>query len=191
MDRFHLTIVTSYRECNQMCTCLWHQEDLWWAGIVLSYHKHEDPKVDWDDIVPQQVHEAWLQWRIELNLFADRHTPRCYFPTFHHMDSLTHQSMPMQAWFIMSPRWPPRPRLASPIKRLTIPCLELCGAHLLAQLLQAFHLTMCTHEPVVCWLNGNSWRVKTYVGNSSLQKDRILWMELRIQPTGVYSHLSY
>jgi hypothetical protein len=37
-------------------------------------------KVQWDDPVPQELEQTWLQWRAELSLLADRHIPRCYFP---------------------------------------------------------------------------------------------------------------
>jgi len=62
-----------------------------------------------------------------------------------------------------------------PIKRLSIPRLELCGAQILARLLQhakevlqlpmsnAFAWTDSTI--VLSWLSGNPRRFKTYVGN--------------------------
>ena len=62
-----------------------------------------------------------------------------------------------------------------PIKHLTIPCLELCGAHLLAQLLdhikEVFHLSLqdisaWTDSTIVLnWLSGNPRCFKTFVGN--------------------------
>ena len=63
----------------------------------------------------------------------------------------------------------------APIKRLTIPRLELCGAHLLARILR--HVQQVFRIPVndiyawtdsmvvLSWLTGNPRRFKPYVGN--------------------------
>ena len=37
-------------------------------------------KVDWDDPLPPDIHDAWLQLRSELQLLSGKHLPRCYFP---------------------------------------------------------------------------------------------------------------
>ena len=36
-------------------------------------------KVGWDDTVPPQIHDDWLQWRAELDLLSRKPIPRYYF----------------------------------------------------------------------------------------------------------------
>ena len=103
-------------------------------------------KVDWDDPVPDEIHDAWLQWRNELHLLSQKAIPRCYFDKKSQVLSteihgfsdasaavvylrITDASNYTHISLVMS-----KSRVA-PIKRLTIPRLELCGAQLLAQLI--------------------------------------------------------
>lgn len=149
-----------------------------------------EEKVDWDDPVPSTIHEAWSQWRSELNLLSEHHIPRCYFPKnsnvvsmqLHGFSDASEQAYAgvvylrtvdsagcIHTSLVMS-----KTKVA-PIKRLTIPRLELCGAHLLAQVLhhckEVFSLSLkdvfaWTDSTIVLnWLTGNPRRFKTYVGN--------------------------
>ncbi len=147
-------------------------------------------KVDWDDPVPVDIHCAWLQWRTELHLLSQMTIPRCYFDKesqilsteihgFSDASELayaavvyvrtTDASNHTHVSLVMS-----KSKVA-PIKRLTIPRLELCGAHLLAQLLHHVrqvlniplsHVYAWTDSTIVLnWLDGSPKRFKTYVGN--------------------------
>ena len=46
-----------------------------------------EQKIDWDDSVPQPIHDVCSQWRSELNLLTERDIPRCYFPKTSHIVS--------------------------------------------------------------------------------------------------------
>ena len=155
-------------------------------------------KVDWDDTVPPQIRDSWLQWRAELHLLSHKLIPRYYFSKMVDVASLqlhgfcdaseqayggviylrmTDSDGNVEVSLVCS-----KTKVA-PIKRLTIPRLELCGAHLLAQLLR--HVKEVFHIPstnvyawtdstiVLNWLIGNPRRFKTYVGNrvSSIVED--------------------
>ena len=39
-----------------------------------------EPKVDWDDPVPESIEDVWSQWRSQLKLLSQVHIPRYYFP---------------------------------------------------------------------------------------------------------------
>ena len=147
-------------------------------------------KVDWDDPLPPEVHEVWLQWRSELKRLTERPIPRCYFPRGAHIVAIELHGFSdaserayagvvylgmMDANGDVHISLVASKTKVAPIKRLTIPRLELCGAHILARLLhhvqQAFDLPLnCVYAwtdstIVLNWLVGNPRRFKTYVGN--------------------------
>ena len=87
MDHFHLTVtdlpplenVTEHLLVSNIAKTFdvlgWFAPSIIKAKIPLQ--RLWEQKVDWDDPVPQPIHDAWFQWRSELNLLA---VPRCYFP---------------------------------------------------------------------------------------------------------------
>ena len=147
-------------------------------------------KIGWDDPVPEDIHDAWLQWRTELHLLSQMLIPRCYSSKesqvvtteihgFSDASELAYAAVVYlrisdasdhtQISLVMS-----KSKVA-PIKRLTIPRLELCGAQLLAQLIHHVrrvldvplsHVYAWTDSTIVLnWLDGSPRRFKTYVGN--------------------------
>ena len=147
-------------------------------------------KIDWDDPLPAEIHAVWSQWRTELKCLSGKHIPRCYYPDgvnvvaveLHGFSDasenaysavvylrLTDSVGEVHTSIVMS-----KTKVA-PIKRLTIPRLELCGAHLLSQLL--YHIQQVFNIPLNCiyawtdstvvlnWLVGTPRRFKTFVGN--------------------------
>ncbi len=140
--------------------------------------------------MPSSVKEVWLHWRKELPCLSGCHIPRCYYPKEARITSLQLHGFPdasecayggvvylrtvdtdgkVHVSFVMA-----KTKVA-PIKRVSIPRLELCGAELLARLLHHVQdilgvspndVFACTDSTIVlAWLTGNPRRFKTYMGN--------------------------
>ena len=147
-------------------------------------------KLDWDDPVPESVRDDWTRWRAELSLLATKYIPRCYHNKetsiasmeLHGFSDASEQAYgavlylriectdgSTEVTLVLS-----KTKVA-PIKRLTIPRLELCGAHLLANCLHhaksvlsipATQTYAWTDSTIVLnWLARSPKRFKTYVGN--------------------------
>ena len=149
-----------------------------------------ESKVDWDDPVPDDIHEVWQQWRNELPTLATMHIPRCYSPAeativsmqLHGFSDASEEAYAGVVYLRMVDSIGQvhtslvfSKTKVSPIKRLSIPRLELCGAHVLTKLLchakEIFQVPMdriyawTDSTIVLSWLSGNPRRFKTYVGN--------------------------
>ena len=149
-----------------------------------------EQKVDWDNSVPEPICDTWLQWKCELSLLANKNVPCCYFPktaqiTSFQLHGFCDASELAYAGVVYLRMIDSNKNVhislvtsktkIAPIKRLTIPRLELCGTWLLAQLL--LHVREALHIPIqdvyawtdstiiLSWLEGNLRRFKTYVGN--------------------------
>ena len=166
----------------------WFSPSIIKAKILLQ--RCWEQKLNWDDPVPSAIHDAWYNWRSELHLLTEKCVPRCYFDTSSQIISfelhgfcdaseyayaavvylrMTDSHGNVEVTLVTS-----KTKVA-PIKRLTIPRLELCGAYLLAHLLHHVcqvleiplsHVCAWTDSTIVLnWLDGSPRRFKTFVGN--------------------------
>ena len=146
--------------------------------------------IDWDEPVPSFIYDTWSRWRSELPILSTKHIPRCYFPKdrcvisteIHGFSDASEQAYAGVVYLRMVDTQGnvytsiviSKTKVA-PIKRVTIPRLELCGAHLLSQLISHVRDVLSiplnkvfawTDSTVVLhWLSGNPNRFKTFVGN--------------------------
>ncbi len=149
-----------------------------------------EAKLNWDDPVPLSIKDIWLRWKTETQLLSNCHVPRYFFPKdvtiintqLHGFSDALEDAYAAVMYnrgedtdgnfhvgLVLA-----KSRV-SPLKRLSIPRLELCGAHLLAQLLD--HVRNIYRIPITSvhawsdstivlnWLMVSSRRFKTFVGN--------------------------
>ena len=166
----------------------------WFAPVIIKMkillQRLWESKVEWDEPVPKPIEEVWMRWRSQLKLLSQVHIPRCYFPKDAQLASLqlhgfsdasedaysgvVYLRMEDTEGSIHVALVASKTRVA-PLKRLSIPRLELCGAQLLTKLLS--HVRLNLNIPiedvfawtdstiVINWLDGSPRRFKTYVGN--------------------------
>ena len=166
----------------------------WFSPVIIKMkillQRLWESKVDWDDPVPEDIHEVWIQWRNELPSLAAMHISRCYSPVgativsvqLHGFSDASEEAYAGVVYLRMVDSFGNvhtslvlSKTKVSPIKRLSIPRLELCGAQVLTKLLchakEIFqipmdHIFAWTDSTIVLsWLTGNPRRFKTYVGN--------------------------
>ena len=147
-------------------------------------------KLDWDEEIPAELQSKYARWKKQLALFKDRPFPRCYFrssSTKLHVqlhgfsDALEVAYSAVVYVRATYDDGPPTVTLVSakskvaPLKRVSIPHLELCGTYLLAKLLALVRKALdikldsvyawCDSTIVLHWLDGSPRRFKTFVGN--------------------------
>ena len=146
--------------------------------------------IDWDEDAPQHIGEEWMHWRTELKLLSQKHVNRYYFPRdaviqdlqLHGFCDASENAFASVVYLRMTDSKGKvhvslvlAKTKVAPIKRLTIPCLELCGAHLLAKVfhhvkgvleIPSSSLFAWTDSTIVLdWLKGNPQQFKQFVGN--------------------------
>ena len=147
-------------------------------------------RLSWADLLPDDIKEEWWTWRTELPQLTNHPLPRCYFVRSKEKLSMQlhgfadasqaayggvvylrtmYQDQTVDTAIVIA-----KSRVA-PVKVMTIPNLELCGALLLSQLLdftrnelnipleQTYAWT--DSSTVVRWLNSNTANLKIFVAN--------------------------
>jgi hypothetical protein len=216
-DEFHLTI--SIQPSQQALTKRVLVSDIaqifdvlgWFSPSIIIMktllQRFWEEKIDWDDPAPPSISDVWHRWRDELPILKTKKIPRCYFTrnslvVSKELHGFSDASEIAYAAVIYMRITDSQGRITtslitsktkvSPIKRQTIPRLELCGALLLAKLLD--HSRKVLKIPlkdshawtdstvVLSWLSGNSRRFKTFVGNrvSKIVDDSSRSMETRL-----------
>ena len=168
----------------------------WFAPAVIKVkillQRLWEQKVEWDDQVPTPIYDDWLQWRSELPLLSSKHIPRCYFSKDSHIATVqlhgfsdaSENAYAAVVYLRMTDVFgkvqislvSAKTKVA-PIKRLTIPRFELCGALSYSHNYVLSHVKDVLEVPlssvyawtdstiVLSWLVGNPRRFKTFVGN--------------------------
>ena len=164
-------------------------------------------KVEWDQEIPEELQHKHTKWKNQLHLFKTLPFNRCYFRTtdyitavkLHRFSDASENAYAAVAYLRATyDSGPPTMALVAaktkvaPLKRLSIPRLELCGAQLLAKLLttvrQALNIklektfTWADSTIVLHWLDGSSRRFKTFMGN------RVSTI-LSLLPAGSWTHV--
>lgn len=156
-DSFHLHVV-EFHHRTEVTKCLlvsdigkiydvlgWFSPTIVKVKILLQ--RIWETKIDWDDPVPQPILDEWLRWRSELSLTATKSVPRCYYPKdvqvctlqFHGFSDASEQAYAGVIYIRITDTENRVHTLlvcsktkVAPIKRLTIPRLELwkrCRRH--------------------------------------------------------------
>ena len=108
-------------------------------------------KINWDDVIPAVIQHIGEKWKKELPTLNEHHIPRCYFPTnvdtgsieLHEFSNASEVAyggvVYLRAIDSIRQRGSPiasdgKTKVA-PIKPLSLPRLELCGAVIVSKLL--------------------------------------------------------
>ena len=164
-------------------------------------------KLEWDEEVPRNIQKMHHEWKQQLPLLKDIAVNRCYFrpgcsvvkTELHGFSDASEDAYAAVIYLrAVYDKGPPSLSLiiaktkVAPLKKQSIPRLELCGAQLLAKLLTKVRMSLkvdlgntyawSDSTIVLHWLDGNPKRYKTFVGN------RISTI-LELLPTRCWNHV--
>ena len=182
----------------------------WLAPSILPmkvlFQQLWEHKLGWDDPVPDAYRQKHAKWRTELPLLASVTLSRCYYTSesaitvelhgFSDASEVAYAAVVyLRATYSTQPttcRLVVAKTKVAPVKTLSIPRLELCGASLLAKLLHSTQQTLsipvtstfawCDSTIVLAWLDGSPKRYKTYVGNRIATVTNLV-------PSGAWRHV--
>jgi len=149
-----------------------------------------EERLGWDEVVPPAISKIWEKWIGEIEELRRYSIPRSYFPKeadvetvqlhgFSDASEIAYAGAVYlrgvdQAGRVCTSLVMAKTKVA-PIKRMTIPRLELCGALVMARLLKHISVTLgipagnvfawTDSRVVLCWLRGDPRRFKVFVGN--------------------------
>ena len=166
----------------------------WFSPAVIKvkilYQRLREQKLDWDDPIPSSVLSVWERWQSKLpqpteKMISHATTPKevtIVSVQLHGFSDASKEAYTATVYLRMTDTEDnihtslvTSKTKVSPIKKLTIPHLELYGALLLSRLLshvkEVFEVPTChvytwTDSTIVlCWLSVKPKRFKTFVGN--------------------------
>ena len=165
----------------------------WLAPFMIRmkalFQKLWEVKLDWNEILPDELAEEHRNWREQLESLETVTIPRCYFVKGRRVSTSLHgfsdASTIAYAAVVyvravyedgtVTCRLVMAKTKVAPLKTTTIPRLELCAAEKLAELLALIGSTLeisekerfgwCDSTIALAWLRGKPSRYKTFVAN--------------------------
>ena len=158
--------------------------------MKILYQKLWIAKIGWDDPAPTHLVHEHATWKSQLSVLSNVEFDRCYFrineiPLTTQLHGFSDASeLAFSAVVYIRSTYSSNPPLVklvaaktkvAPLKKITVPRLELCGAQLLAKLLNNIGIALSVPASdiyawsdstiVLSWLDGQAKRYKVYVGN--------------------------
>ncbi|XP_062556846.1 uncharacterized protein LOC134221675 [Armigeres subalbatus] len=151
-------------------------QDIWRLGL------------NWDEELPKEVLQEWIQFRRQLPIVNQMHKERCVVPRdtarveLHGYSDASKRAYGAVVYTrcialdgTISVKLIASKSRVAPIKPMTIPRLKLCGAKLLAELVKKIAVTMkinfdevnlwCDSSIVLCWLRKPPSALNQFVSN--------------------------